>query len=207
MTVLQYRDHDPIGNLLQYLNTRMQLSPAFNPAITPMLHDQTLTGKLQIGKPGDVITTAYWLDEFYGYSYKIVPDKNGAPVMKILEIFPPKSIMLDSIGFFQNLPGDVYMEIVKGASIVPFTQLHFAELRLDAPEAEALANCVLAELIKQGKTRMELQELKGDERYHELIRRYGADVLQCFSQKNLAYFLNYSPEHLNKLIAADHRAR
>jgi hypothetical protein len=206
MIQLEYRDYDPIVNLLHYLNTRMQLSAAFNPAILPMLHDQTLTQKLQICRPGQVLTMAYWLDVLYAYSFKMVPDKNGKPVKKILEIFPPKTIILDPTGFFGNEPSDVFMEIVKGATIVPFSQPHFAALKLDAPETETLANCILAEMVKQSRTRMELLDLKGDERYYELIRRNGIKILQCFSQKGLASYLNFTPEHLNSLISGDRRA-
>lgn len=205
MNQLQYMDHDPIGNLLHYLNTRMQLSTAFNPSILPMLQDRTLTQKLQICHPGQILTLAYWLDEFYAYSYKMVPDKNGKLVKHISDIFPPKTIILDPTGFFGNEPSEVFIEIVSGAPIVPFSQQHFAELKLDAPEAETLANYILAELLKQNRTRMELMSLKGDERYHELIRRYGIKILQCFSQKSLALYLKYTPEHLNRLISGGSR--
>jgi hypothetical protein len=77
-----------------------------------MLQDQTLTQKLQICRPGQVLTMAYWLDDLYSYSYKMVPDKNKVSVKKIMEIFPPKTIILDPTGFFENDPSDVYIEIV-----------------------------------------------------------------------------------------------
>jgi len=201
----QYRDHDPVGNLLLYLNARMQLSTAFNPAILPMMLDQTLTQKLQVARPGEVLTTAYWLDDAYGCSYKMVPDKDGIPVKKISEIFPPKSVLLDADGFFNNVPGNDFIEIVRGSTVVPFSRESFAALRLEAPEAHALANCIMAELQKQSKTHIALLGLKGDQRYYELIHIYGIKILQCFSQKSLASYLNYTPQHLNRLISGDHR--
>src|SRR5215217_1432699 len=152
----QYRDQDPIGNLLLYLNTRMQLSPAFNPAIRPMLIDQTLIQKLQVARPAEVLSTAYWLDTAYACSYKMLPDKDGIPVKKISEIFPPKSVLLDADGFFNNIPGTDFIEIVKDSTIVPFSRDSFATLKLEAPEAHELANCIMAELQKQRKTHIAL---------------------------------------------------
>ena len=205
MNLPQYRENDPVGNLVLYLNTRMQLSAAFNPSILPMLKSEPLAEKLIITRPGHVSVMAYWIDNFYACSYKMVPDKNGRLEKKIVEILPPKSIVLDPIGFFANEASDHFLEIVKGANIVPFSQDYFAKLKLTAPEAETLANCIMAELMAQSKTRMGLLSLKGDERYYELINQYGIEILQCFSQKNLASYLNYTPQHLNRLISGDHR--
>jgi len=207
MSIPNYKDHDPIGNLLLYLNSRMTLTEVFNPAILPMLGSKFLKEKLEVTEPGKVLIKAYWLDDCYGYSYKMLPDKNNLLVKKIKQIYPPKTILLEPVGFFKNEPGKSFKAIVKGGNIVPFWQQDFASLKLVAPEAEALANCILAENGEQDEVRDDILDLKGDLRYFKMIDKLGIKVLQSFSQKDLAPFLGYTPGYLNHLISNDGRAK
>ncbi|MES2454935.1 MAG: hypothetical protein V4594_05330 [Bacteroidota bacterium] len=185
----------------------MTLPPTFNPAILPVLKDTTLKKTLVVVEPGQVLSTAYWLEDSYGFMYTSTPDKDGKPIIKILRIYGPKTIMLDPTGFFENEPSEYYLAIVKGATIVPFQVQDFINLKDEVPEAEALANCVLAELNKQAHTRNAILNVKGDARYQELIKQYGIGVSQCFSQKDLASYLEYVPTYQSRLNSKNLRRK
>ena len=197
-----YTTDNPIENLLRYLNSRMELSPTFNPDILPMLHSSISSEKQVFAKPGDTLRTAVWLEDAYGQSYKMVFDKDDLPVKLVIDYFPPKSIMLDSLGFFNNEPTDCFYEILPNATIVPFDHSHFEELKLTAPEAEALANRILAEMLKLKDGRMTLKNLHGIDRYRQFIVLYGRLILQAYPQNQIALFLGFTPEHLNYLICS-----
>lgn len=198
---LNYKKGNPVGNLLQYLNNKMTLSSVFNPTILPMLIPKKNKIKWLWSKPKDTFRTAIWLDEGYGCSYKMLPDKHNVLVKHIIEFFPPKTIMLDAAGFFDNKPTDFFYEIAAKGVTIPFNYTCFEKLKLTAPEAEALANKILAELLKVGTAKNELNTFHGIDRYHQFISIYGQGVLQAYSQRDVAVFMGFTPEHLNNLLS------
>ena len=199
----KYSKIDPIGNLLLYLNTRMELSPAFTVGILPMLDLLTSKEKRLLSKPGDTLRTAFWLDDAYGQSYKMIFDKNDLPVKQVIDYFPPKSIMLDSLGFFNNEPTDCFYEIAPNATVLSFEHASFEELKLAAIEAETLANRILAEMLKLKDGKMTLKNLHGIDRYRQFIVLYGRAILQAYPQNQIALFLGFTPQHLNYLICTE----
>jgi hypothetical protein len=203
---IPYENGDPVGNLLLYLNSKIDLSPDFQPSILPMLEPRLLKKKWPLAKPGDTLRTAVWLDDAYGCSYKIHFDKNDLPLKQIIDFFPPKSILLDALGFFSNESTDCHFEIVKNATIVPFGRTDFEQLKLSAPEAEALANRILAEMLKLRTAKAELKDLHGLARYQRFKEIYGKGILQAYPQKYIALFLGFTPEYLNALIGREERS-
>lgn len=200
---LIYKEGDPVGNLLLYLNSKLNLSPDFQPSILPMLESRRLKEKWSLAKPGDTLRTAVWLDDAYGCSYKMVYDKNDLPVKQIIDFFPPKSIMLDATGFFNNEPTDCHFEIVKNANVVPFEHANFEQLKLTAPEAEALANRILAEMLNLRTSKAELKDLQGLARYNRFKEIYGNGIIQAYPQKHIALFLGFTPEYFSSLVNSE----
>lgn len=203
---LIYKKGDPVGNLLLYLNSKLDLSPDFQPSILPMLKSRMLKEKWSLAKPKDTLRTAVWLEDAYGCSYKMAYDKNDLPVKQIIDFFPPKSIMLDAYGFFSNEPTDCHFEIVKNATIVPFEHSDFEQLKLTAPEAEALANRVLAEILKLRTSKAELKDLHGLARYNRFKEIYGKEIIQAYPQKHIALFLGFTPEYFNSLVRNEEKS-
>jgi len=198
--MLEYTKGAPIPNLKGYLHSKIVLSPAFDPSIDPMLVAKVLAAKYTSPKNADGVNDiAYWVDEGYGYFTKPGKDKEGLDIVHIDEILPPKFIALDADGFFNNVPSDRELHFTKGSVIVPFTKADFMALKVTAPEAEALANCILAEHEKHGVVIANMNKLVMEERLKIFEEIYGKEVWQHFSQKQLADYFGVSENYMSDL--------
>ena len=198
--MLAYTKGAQVANLKVYLHSKIELSPAFDPGINPMLAANTLAAKYTSPKSKDGVNDiVYWADEGFGYFTKPGVDKEGLPLIRIDEIFPSKFIALDADGFFNNVPSDRELHFTKGSVIIPFTKADFLKLRSIAPETDALASCILAEIKKHGVVIANMNKLIMQERLKIFEALYGKEVWQHFSQKQLADYFGISENHMSDL--------
>lgn len=200
--MLEYIKGAPAANLKGYLHNKIELSPAFDPGIDPMLIPHILITKYTNPKNSDGVNDiVYWIDEGYGYFTKPGKDKEDLDVVHIDEIFPPKSIALDADGFFNNVPSDRELHFTKGSVIIPFAKADFLKLRSIAPETDALATCILAEIKKHGVVVANMNKLVMEERLKIFEGMYGKEIWQHFSQKQLADYFGISENYMSDLRA------
>lgn len=198
--MIEYTKGAPIPNLKSYLHSKIELSPAFDPSIDPMLVAKILAAKYTSLKNGDGVNDiAYWVDEGFGYFTKPGKDKEDLDVEHIDEILPSRMIGLDADGFFNNAPSNRTLHFTKGSVIIPFSKANFLTLKVTAPEADALANCILAELKNHEVVIANMNKLVMEERLKIFEEIYGKEVWQHFSQKQLADYFGVSENYMSDL--------
>ncbi|TKC09249.1 cyclic nucleotide-binding domain-containing protein [Pedobacter frigoris] len=197
---MEYTKDEPVLNLKSYLHSKIVLSPAFDPSIDPMLIAKILAAKYTSLKNGDGVNDiAYWVDEGFGYFTKPGKDKEDLDVEHIDEILPSRMIGLDADGFFNNVPSNRTLHFTKGSVIIPFSKADFLILKVTAPEAEALANCILAELKNHEVVIANMNKLVMEERLKIFEQIYGKEIWQHFSQKQLADYTGITVSYLSRL--------
>jgi len=200
--MLAYTKGAPISNLKGYLHSKIELSPAFDPGIDPILIAKILAVKYTSPKNAEGVNDiAYWVDEGYGYFTRPGKDKEDMDIVHIDEIFPSKMIGLDADGFFNNVPSDRTLHFTKGSVIIPFTKENFLTLKITAPEAEALANCILAEIKKHELVIANMNKLKMEDRLDIFEGIYNTEIWQHFSQKQMASYFGISENYMSDLRA------
>ena len=198
--MLKYTKGAHLANLKGYLHSKIELSPAFDPGIDPMLAVNLLTTKFTNPKNKDGVNDiADWIDEGYGYFTKPGKDKEGLDILQIDEILPSKMIALDADGFFNNVPSDRTLHFTKGSVIVPFTKADFLTLKETVPEAEALAICILAELKRHEVVISNMNKMVMEERLKIFEAIFGVEVWQHFSQKQIANYFGVSEVYISRL--------
>ncbi|WP_285054859.1 hypothetical protein [Pedobacter ginsengisoli] len=197
---MEYTKGAPIANLKSYLHSKIELSAAFDSGIDPMLAADTLTARYTSPKNEDGINDiAYWVDEGYGYFTMPGKDKEGLDVVHIDEIFPPKMIALDADGFFNKVPSYRTLHFTKGSVIIPFPNPAFVTLKVVAPEVDALAICILAELKKHAVEIANMNKLVMEEQLEIFEKMCGKEIWQHFSQKQLADYFRISENYMSDL--------
>lgn len=190
---------EPVEVLLVYLHSKMELTAAFDQTIAPML-EAFITEKIfHCKKLEKVMRTAYWMHTGYAYITITLPDKEGIPVQHIVDILGPGKIMLHPDGFFNNEETACEFWITPGSVVVPFTQQNFAELKLDATEASALAACILAENATLSLIKSCMLKMPGLMLLREMNRIFGKQIWQHFSQHELSNYTGITESHLSRL--------
>jgi hypothetical protein len=188
-----------VKNLVTYLGQHLTLSNTFYDTIAPMLGGNAIESIFCVVKAGRICTVAYWIDQGYSRSFQLVKDEEDLWKDVTIDFCGPKKIMLVSDGFFNNQVSKYHVEIVKGSVIVPFSRECFDVLKLTAPEAEALANNILALEKSESLEKIEMMKMKPRDRYHEFLRIFGNEIVHFFAVKHVASYLGMQPSYLSRL--------
>jgi CRP-like cAMP-binding protein len=191
----------PVENLLVYLNLQNNLSAIFNATILSMLPTRTLEKAELVTNKDDIALTAFWIDTGYARAFQNMLDKEGLPIEVTVDFNKPKRIMVIAESFFNGLPCDYNVEVAKASVIVEFTRTSFDALKLAAPEAEALANNILAKERTDALEKMRMLRMKPRPRYREFLRLFTAEIHLYFDVKDIASYLGMTPAFLSRLRA------
>lgn len=189
---------ESVENLLNYLSSFNALTDNFYRGILPMLKGTPVEKTLSVGKPGECPQTAYWIDSGYARFYRLEKQKNGSTKDVTFRFFKPGEIMLVSECFFNGAVTDHYAEIYPGSVVVPFMSTSFYQLALVAPEAESLANKILAIDGRESKIRDELTVLKHKYRYEAFIKNFSEAIMLFCDAQDAATYLHMTPEYLSR---------
>ena len=198
---MNYIDYDPVGNLLKSLAKNNPLPDSFDLLPKPCLIPDFLKKIYQVQKTQGVFKDLYWLDDTYARGYKMEEDKEGLPIERTVAFYRSRHVLIDPSGFFMDKEADFNIEIAKGGCIVRLSSERYDLLKVDVPELQTMAIEALSEYIDFGREKKAMMRLMGEAKYLEFIRLFGAKIESCFHQKEIADYLGWAPEYLNKIVA------
>lgn len=198
---MNYLDYDPVGNFSKFLSIDNPLPDNFNMMVKPRLIPDYLKKLYQVQKTDGVFNHLFWLDNTYARGYKMEKDKEGLPIERTVAFYKSRHILIDPSGFFRNKQADFSIEIAKGGCIVSISNERYNLLKVDVPEMQEMAIGILADYIDFGRERKAMMRMMGEAKYLEFIRLFGIEIEACFHQKEIADYLGWAPEYLNKVVA------